>query len=410
MARKGRLNRGLMEKLNAIGQRVWYVRLYHDGKEERFGSFPTKTDARNFYDNAKKEQRDGRFFPEQYQRSASETVQGLLQDYLLTTAGKRAVKREQEFAHWWSNWFMGKRLPALQPTAIEKARLELARGLRYTKERGNGQETGKIVEQIASPRSNATINRYTDWLRRVLNWAIKQKRLRENPVLVIERKPEDEAPITQYSLEQESRLIEQLDAEEVDMLRLAILTGMRRGNQFVLRKDQVNLGQGIIMIPRTKNRRPRIIHLSEETKEILRRQMARYLGSPWIYPGRRTPHRPLNARWWYTVRFKPACKRAGIPIDEIRQLWHCARHTFGSRLASLQYKEKAIMEAGGWSSSKAAQRYIHLHDEALKEAAERLSSLKPTAIQSPTVTSTGTETGNGVDRETQTVETRPTLA
>lgn len=192
------------------------------------------------------------------------------------------------------------------------------------------------------------------------------------------------------------------------MLRLAILTGMRRGNQFSLRKYQVNLGQGVILIPRTKNRRPRIIHLSEEGKEILRRQMARYLESPWIFPGRRNPDRPINPRWWYTSRFKPACKRAGIPVDKIRQLWHCARHTFGSRLASLQYKEKAIMDAGGWSSSKAAQRYIHLHDEALKEAAERLSTLKPATIQRATVTITGNAVHDGVDKEAQTIETAGT--
>ena len=48
-----------------------------------------------------------------------------------------------------------------------------------------------------------------------------------NPVLFIERKPEDEAPIDQYSLEQEGLLIEQLQPGEIDMLRLAILTGMR---------------------------------------------------------------------------------------------------------------------------------------------------------------------------------------
>ena len=64
------------------------------------------------------------------------------------------------------------------------------------------------------------------------------------------------------------------------------------------------------------------------------------------------------------------------------------------------------MEAGGWCSSKAAQRYIHLHDEALKEAAERLSCLKPVALLSLTMTGTGTDKNNGVDSETQTVETR----
>lgn len=90
---------------------------------------------------------------------------------------------------------------------------------------------------------------------------MKQKRLRENVVLCIDRKLEDEAPVVQYSLEQEAKLIAQLNLEEVDMLRLAILTGMRRGNQFAIRKEHVNLGQGVILIPTTKNRKPRIVHL-----------------------------------------------------------------------------------------------------------------------------------------------------
>jgi len=408
MARQGRRDRGLLSKRDSTGKIVWYVRLYHEGRERRFGSFTVKGDARSFYERCKQEQRENRFFPEQHQKSQAELVQTVLDDYLLTTTGKRSVKREMEFAQWWGQWFKGQRLPALTPAAIERARLDLTRGRRFVKEKLDGQPTGRIVEQIARPRSSATLNRFTDWLRHVLNWAIKQNRVRENVVLKIERKLEDEAPVVQYSLEQEANLITQLNPDEVDMLRLAILTGLRRGNQFALRKDHVNLGQGVILIPTSKNRKPRIVHLSEETKEIMRRQMARHLDSPWLYPGRRHPERPLNARWWYTSRFKPACQRAGIPVTEIRQLWHVARHTFGSRLASLQYKEQAIMAAGGWTSSKAAQRYIHLHDVALKEAAERISTLKPTPISSPTVTRTGIAGQTGVDKEAQTLETTAT--
>jgi integrase len=406
MARAGRKDRGLLAKKDSTGKPVWYVRLYHERKERRFGSFKTKTEAREFYEKAKQEQKTGRFFPERFQHSAAEPIQAILDDYLLTTSGKRTVKREREFARWWGQWFNGQRSPALQASAIEKARLDLARGLRYVREKVNKVETGKVIEVIGTARSNATINRFTDWLRHVLNWALKQKRIRENPVLAIERKPEDEAPIYQYSLEQEARLIEQLNEEEVDMLRLAILTGLRQGNQFHLRKEQVNLGMGVIAIPKTKNRRPRIVHLSEEAKEILRRQMARHLESPWVFPGTRRQERPLHARWWYRVRFKPACQRAGIAVEGVRQLWHAARHTFGSRLASLQYKEKAIMEAGGWTSSQAAQRYLHLHDAAMKEAAERLSALKPNG----TVTGTGIDGHSKVDTETQTVETTAGLA
>src|SRR5690349_21615272 len=123
MARAGRRDRGLLEKKSADGKAVWYVRLWHHGKEERFGTFASKTDARNFYDDAKKEQRENRFFPERYQRSASEPIQAILDDYLMTTGGKRTVKREREFARWWGHWFKGQRTPALQPAAIERARV-----------------------------------------------------------------------------------------------------------------------------------------------------------------------------------------------------------------------------------------------------------------------------------------------
>jgi hypothetical protein len=111
---------GLLSRTDSTGKVVWYVRLYHSGKERRFGSFASKTAARSFYDKAKLEQREGRFFPERYQHSAAEPIQTILDDYLLTTSGKRTVKREREFARWWGQWFKGQRSPALQASAIEK--------------------------------------------------------------------------------------------------------------------------------------------------------------------------------------------------------------------------------------------------------------------------------------------------
>ena len=178
-------DRGLLSKLDSAGKSKWYVRLfYHDGKEKRFGPFKTKTDGRDFYEKSKQEQRDGRFFPERYQASGAELIQPIIDDYLLTTSGKQAEKWERQYARWWGEWFKGQRTPALQPQAIEKARLALAKGIRYLKDASD-----TLKETQGKGRSYATINRYTDWLRHVLNWAIKQKRIRENPVLAIERKP-----------------------------------------------------------------------------------------------------------------------------------------------------------------------------------------------------------------------------
>ncbi|MEE9162504.1 MAG: hypothetical protein V3U35_05980, partial [Candidatus Neomarinimicrobiota bacterium] len=68
MARKDRKDRGLFSKPipGTKGKLKWYVRLWHDGRERRFGSFDTKTKARTFYEKAKQEQGLGRFFPEKY--------------------------------------------------------------------------------------------------------------------------------------------------------------------------------------------------------------------------------------------------------------------------------------------------------------------------------------------------------
>jgi hypothetical protein len=53
MARAGRKDRGLLFKRDSTGKPVWYVRLYHEGRERRFGSFKVKTEAREFYEKAR---------------------------------------------------------------------------------------------------------------------------------------------------------------------------------------------------------------------------------------------------------------------------------------------------------------------------------------------------------------------
>ncbi len=88
MARKGRKDRGLFSRANATGKVVWFVRLSHQGKDRQFGSFEHKTAAREFYEKAKLEQQEGRFFPERFQRVTAEPIQDILDDYLLTATGK----------------------------------------------------------------------------------------------------------------------------------------------------------------------------------------------------------------------------------------------------------------------------------------------------------------------------------
>ena len=62
---------------------------WHDAREKRFGSFPTKTKAREFYERAKLEQHDGRFQPEKYHRGGHVLVEELLTRHAETTTAKK---------------------------------------------------------------------------------------------------------------------------------------------------------------------------------------------------------------------------------------------------------------------------------------------------------------------------------
>lgn len=358
MARKGQVDRGLYARKKGKVT-IWYVRLQHEGRRREFGPFDTKTDARNFYQESKRAQRLGQFFPEQYQRRKSEKMNVLLDDYLKTTIAKRAAKRERDFHRWWKNRHGERTAHGLTAKLLEDDRLAM-------------HEEGK---------SFATINRYTDWLRHVFNWSIEQKRLPsgfQNPVSQIERYPEDETPIEDYTLEQEGRLVANLTEEEVDMVRFAVLSGLRQDEQFKIAKEYCDLSRGVVIIPKTKTRKARTLQLSEEERQILARQIDRHTHSPWVWPGvRHVQRRPLNPRWWYTKRFLPACQSAGIPTPPRAQMWHRLRHTFGTRLAELGHQEAEIQKKGGWTTTVAARRYVHVRDERLRSMGEGLSAMRP---------------------------------
>ena len=104
------------------------MRLYQNGSERQFGSFPNKTKAREFYEKAKLEQNEARFFPERYQRGGYETVQAIIDRYIETLSGKKAttIADEQRYALWWKERLARKRLNQVTAGVLEEVKRELA--------------------------------------------------------------------------------------------------------------------------------------------------------------------------------------------------------------------------------------------------------------------------------------------
>ncbi len=265
MARAGRKDRGLLARKDSTGKTVWNVRLYHEGKERRFGSFSTKTAARNFYEKSKQDQKDGRFFPERYRHGGKESASSVIAAYLATlpTSGKKpsTIADETFYGRWWTDRLTGKALHAVTATMLDQAMADLAAKL-YTPQ---------------------TIVHYLKFLRHVFRWAIGRGMIEKSPFSSV-KLPTVRAGKTRFlSIEEETKLCQAIGHPYDAWIRLAILTGLRKSEQFSLRWADIDLDRGLITLPQTKSKMVQYVHLVKEAKEILRSLIPGNT-SVWVFP------------------------------------------------------------------------------------------------------------------------------
>lgn len=156
---------------------------------------------------------------------------------------------------------------------------------------------------------------------------------------------------------------EEPDQDAAALLRLALLTGMRKGALMALKWDDINFEQSIVRLRGDSAKNGKTVYLP------LNRQAIEILGSithngDFVFPGKDGGQRKEFRRIARRVRDK-----AGLPAS-FRPL-HGLRHCYASWLASsgqidLYHLQKLLTH----SSQQMTQRYAHLHDEALKRGAD----------------------------------------
>ena len=385
MARAGRKDRGLLSKKDSTGKTVWSVRLYHEGKERRFGSFRHKTEARDFYEKAKQEQKQGRFFPERYHHGAHVLIEELLTRHAETTTVKNQAA-EKHYMAWWKEQLKGVRLNHVKATVIEDAQRAL-------------------LAQNLAPQ---TVLHYVKSLRHVLNKAVRDGKLERNPFAQVQLVKVQNGKTRFLSPDEERRLLDKLGPIYGPWARLAILTGLRLGEQVRLRWADVDLDRGLLTLPETKAGQVQYVRLNDEAKEILRtrqiQQMNRHEASPFVYPSD-TIASPLDQRNFYARIFRPAV--IALKMDDVG--WHTLRHTFASRLAMSGQTEGTIATLLRHSTTTLVRRYSHLSPSHLHTAVETVAAYgkmtpKMESIQFGTVTETGTPQEKSEEKERQVAE------
>lgn len=165
---------------------------------------------------------------------------------------------------------------------------------------------------------------------------------------------------------------EEFDIQAANFLRLALCTGMRRGELFKLEWQDIDLARGFIRIRDPKGGKDQTIPLNQATREVLENHPRS--DSPFVFPGHGGRQRTRYPKRIDTIR-----ERAGLPPD-FRPL-HGLRHVYASMLASSgQVDLYTLQKLLTHKTPAMTQRYAHLRDEALRRASDLAGELIGAAV------------------------------
>jgi integrase len=255
--------------------------------------------------------------------------------------------------------------------------------------------------RIKSGVKPASVNRNTNDLKAMLNFALLRGLISAHPMQTVKNlREESESRIRYLTPPEETRLRTALDAREtmkresrergnqwriershdpradlrvvafVDYLKPAVLlslnTGLRQGEVFKLTWPSVNLEKGMVTVTASsaKSQKSRHVPLNAEAKAVLKAWQEQGSGEGYVFPSRDGgPLSEIKTAWLKLLR--------DADIKNFR--WHDMRHHFASRLVMAGVDLNTVRELLGHSDIKMTLRYAHLAPEHKRAAVELIS-------------------------------------
>ncbi len=302
-----------------------------------------------------------------------------LRGQLPTNQVKRAatLAAEEEQENRWSIcqlWEEYKRSnPALKGLVADESRFK-----NYIRPQIGEKEPGEITSfdidgmrvKLLKDHAPQTVRNVLELIRRIINFGVK-KHLVEPLRFKIEMPKVDNITTEKLNPDQLQRLLQALDEEEniqaANFMRMALYTGMRKGELCRLRWDEVDFHRGFITIRHPKGGKSQAIPLNDQARAVLEGHPRE--DSPYVFPGKNGGQRTDFKRPIQRIR-----DRAGLPAD-FRPL-HGLRHVYASLLASSgQVDMYTLQRLLTHKSPLMTQRYAHLGDDTLKRASNLVGEL-----------------------------------
>ena len=290
---------------------------------------------------------------------------------------KKAEKNKWTVDRLWRQYKANK--PVLKGIVTDENRFQ-----NYIKPQFGDKEPDSIIPldvdrlrlKLMKTKSPGTVKNVLELLRRVINFGIK-KSLCKGLGFTIEMPKVNNQKTEDLTSEQLSNLLKAIEEDPHPqagtMMKMALFTGMRRGEMFKLKWKDIDFERGFIHLRDPKGGPDQNIPLNDEAKRILETHIR--TDSEQVFPGRGGRQRTDIKHQVNRIK-----ERAGLPKD-FRAL-HGLRHVYASMLASsgkvdLYTLQKLLTH----KSPIMTQRYAHLRDEALKKASNLAGDIINQVVQ-----------------------------
>jgi integrase len=321
------------------------------------------------------EEKAGRQYADAMTPARAATIRGELLE------GKRKTRKQKREAKRAEKWTLNKlwqeyksQRPDLKGLVTDENRFNL-----HIKPRLGDKEPKKLVQleidrlriNLSKTHKPQTVKHVLGLLKRIVRFGVN-KGLCEPLSFHIEMPKVNNLVTEDLSPGQLSVLVEAIDKDEdqesARIMKVALFSGLRRGEIFRLQWRDVDFDKGFIHIRDPKGGPSQTVPLNDMTRGVLLEQPKRYSGL--VFPGRGGKVRRLFNR-----RFVQRLRTAGALPEGFRPL-HGLRHTYASALASsgkvdLYVLQKLLTH----KTMQMTQRYAHLRDEALRDASNVASDV-----------------------------------
>ena len=221
------------------------------------------------------------------------------------------------------------------------------------------------------PRAPASVNRDLACLSKILSMAYDNELIDSNPlrrVRMLKEGPSRERFITS---EEEKKLFAQLTGRRDhirSVVKIALNTGMRRGEILGLQWEHVNFLARTIFIAKSKTGRTRTIPMNDVVFKELMALKQDAEPKEFVFSNSRTGVNidSIKTGW------RNACEDAGL----VNLRFHDTRHTFATRLRANGVHEWDIRDLLGHTSVKMTSGYTHQTPIKLRQAVNSLGQTK----------------------------------